>query len=304
MSSDTYNDERLFLRVVELGSMRAVARETGHEPSSISRRISGLEKRLGTELVQRGSGRTRPTSAGERYYSKMRDLLAQIDAVEAEVSGEIDRPSGLLRVTATIDFGQHHVAQWLLDFKRQHEAVNVELTLSSRNVDLVTAGIDVGIRVGRQPDSSLIQTKLADVPRVLVASPCYLEQSGTPKLPDDLGNHDHVFFLPENRQSPLELIDYEGTTHRVYRSGGVTLNAVHSVVEAVKQGFGIHVGPRWAFHHALETGEVVEVLPEYATSSFPMLAIRAPAVLMPARIQSFIEFARERVREIPGLIAP
>ena len=142
------------------------------------------------------------------------------------------------------------------------------------------------------------------MPRVLVASPDYLAANGIPRHPDELADHNHVFFLPENRQSALELIDDKGAVHRVYRNGGVTLNAVHSVVQAVKQGFGIHVGPRWAFHDPIECGDVVEILPEFSINSFPMVAIRAPAVFVPARIRAFIEFARARVSEVPGLINP
>ena len=294
-------DQRIFLRVVELGSIRAAARELGQEPSSVSRRMAGLEARLGTKLLERAGAATRPTAAGQRYYQGARDLIAQFDALEADVSGEAETPTGLLKVNATIDFGQAHVARWLLDFKRHHPGVEVELALSSRNVDLISSATDVAIRVGLQSDSSLIARKLADVPRVLVAAPAYLAARGTPEAPADLADHDFIFFQAEHRQRPLELTDPAGRTHRIPRTGGVTINAARSIVDAVTAGFGLHAGPRWAFQRALEKGEAVELLPDHTQPVLPMYAVRAPSYFVPARTRAFIAFAREKVGTVRGL---
>ncbi|MEM6463437.1 MAG: LysR family transcriptional regulator [Pseudomonadota bacterium] len=292
---------KFFLRVIELGSVRAVARESGVEPSSVSRRMTGLEGRLGTKLLERAHAKTRPTEAGRRFYDRIRVLLAQIDAVEAEIGGETETPRGLLRVNTTIDFGQIHASGWLLEFKRLHPPVDVELTLSARNIDLVAEGVDVAIRIGRQPDSALMSRSLAGVPRVLVAAPSYLKQRGLPVRPSDLSDHEHIFFLPETKYQPLRLTGPDGNTHDVHRRGGVTINAIMPVVEAVRQGFGIHLGPRWAFQQALQAGDVVEVLPDYTSPAMPMMAVWAPAVYVPARIRAFIDFAAQKVRSIPGL---
>ena len=297
-----FADIELFLRVVELGSIRAAAREADVEPSSVSRRLTGLERRLGTQLVDRGQARSRPTPAGQRYYERMRALLAQVAAVEADVAGEAELPKGLLKVNAPIDFGQRFVAGWLLAFAERHPDVDVELTLASGFVDLTAEGMDLAIRVGRLPDSSLKASKLADVPRVLVASPDYLARRGEPETPEDLAGHDHVFFAPANRLQPLKLTAPDGTTVNIPRRGRVTINAVHSAVDAVRAGFGIHAGPRWAFQEWLDAGELVELFPEYRQPSLPMNAIWTPAVLLPARIRAFVDFLRERIRRVPGLV--
>ena len=298
---DPHAGFRMFLRVIELGSIRAVARESGLEPSSVSRSLSNLEARLSTKLLERAQGRTRPTDTGLAYYTRLRQLLAQFDGLEAEVRGEKDVPQGLLRVNASIDFGQQHVADWLLDFKQLHPAVDVELTLSARRIDLVAQGLDVAIRIGRQSDSSLMIRKLADNHRVVVAAPSYLEKRGTPQTPADLEEHDHIFFLPGNRQQSQILRDRDGQAHTVQRTGGITIDAIMAVVGAVKRGFGIHTGPRWAFHDALEKGEVVELLPDYEVEPMPMYIVWAPAVFVPARIRAFIDFVAEKVRHVPGL---
>ena len=296
-----YADITLFLRTVELGSLRAAARDAAIEPSNVSRRLTRLENRLGTQLIERAAGRSRPTPAGLRYYEQMRSLMAQIAAVESDVAGEAEVPRGLLRVNAPIDFGQRHVAAWLLEFARQNPGVDVQLTLSSQFVDIRSEGIDIAIRVGRLQDSSLKATKLADVPRVLVASREYLSERGVPGSPEDLEEFDHVFFAPANRSTPLLLVGPDGKTHKVNRRGRVTVNAVYSVVEAVAAGFGVHAGPRWAFQPAIESGELIELLPDYRQQSLPMNAIWSPAVLLPARIRVFLDFLRAAVREVGGL---
>lgn len=299
--SGPFRDIQHFQRVLELGSIRAAAQEAGLEPSSVSRAITRLEARLNTRLVDRTHGRTEPTPAGARYYEQMRALLAQVAAVEADVSGDAEQPKGLLKVNAPIGFGERFVARWLLEFARENEQVDVQLTLSSRFVDLRADGIDIAIRIGRLPDSSLKATKLADVPRVLVAAPAYLERHGVPGSPDELVAHDHVFFAPANRNTPLELTAPDGRVYGIERRGRVTVNAVDAVVSAVEAGFGIHAGPRWAFQASLDAGRSVELLPEYTMASFPMNAVWSPAVLLPARIRRCLDFLRHSVRSVPGL---
>ena len=219
---DPFAHARLFQRIVELGSIRAAAREAGLEPSSVSRQMNRLEARLGSKLLERAQNKTRLTEAGDQYYQHMRVLLPQLEAVENMIAGEAETPKGLLKVNAAIDFGRQYVADWLLAFRAQNPQVDVELSLSSQHIDLVRDGIDVAVRVGRLRDSSLKARRIAMVPRVLVASPGYLSEHGVPSKPAELAAHDHVFFSPANRHTPLELIDGNGKTHAIERRGGVT----------------------------------------------------------------------------------
>ncbi len=296
-----YRDIEWFLRVVELGSIRAAALEAGVEPSSVSRTVTRLERRLNSRLLDRAHGRSQATLEGMRYYEQMRSLLAQIAAVESDVAGDAELPKGLLKVNASIGFGDRHVARWLLEFAKAHPAVDVQLTLSSQFVDLRAEGIDLAVRIGRLPDSSLKASKLADVPRVLVASPNYLAQRGVPTKPAELADHDHVFFVPSNRNTPLKLRGPDGTAYEIERRGRVTVNAINSIVEAVEDGFGVHAGPRWAFQTSIEAGRTVELLPGYNMPSLPMHAVWSPAVLLPARIRRCVDFLRQSVRSVPGL---
>ncbi len=296
-----FRDIEWFQRVVELGSIRQAALEARVEPSSVSRSLTRLERRLNTQLLDRSHGRAQVTPAGARYYEQMRSLLAQVNAVESDVAGEAEEPKGLLKVNAPIGFGDRFVARWLMDFAREYPKVDVQLTLSSAFVDLRAEGIDLAVRIGRLPDSSLKASKLADVPRVLVASPGYLERTGIPAAPADLATLDHVFFVPGNRNQPLKLTGPDGQVHEVARQGRVTVNAINSIVEAVESGFGVHAGPRWAFQASLDAGRVIELLPEFRMPSMPMNAVWSPAVLLPARIRRAVDFLRAAVRTVPGL---
>ncbi|MEM8839821.1 MAG: LysR family transcriptional regulator [Pseudomonadota bacterium] len=293
--------EIAFLKAVELGSIRAAARALNQDPSGVSRRITQLEQRLGTKLVDRAGNATIPTEQGQIYYEGLSKIVDQLEALDQQVSGEHLTPRGLLRVTSAIDFGQEFLTDWLFAFRERYPEVEYDLVLASGFIDMVQENVDVAIRVGSLPDSALIAKKLADAPRVLVAAPSYLERRGTPTKPADLETHDFVFFLARNRTQPLELIDKKGGRHQVMRSKGVAINAIRSAVKTVTAGAGIHNGPLWAFAGALKRGDVTLVLPDYHQSAFPLYAVRKPSVVVPARISHFIDHVAECVKSVDGL---
>lgn len=298
-TGDSYSTERTFLRIVELGSIRAAAREAGVEPSSLSRKLARLEVRLGTQLIDRAAQTT--TEAGQLYYNKMRALLGQIDALEAAVSGDEGTPRGTLRLGASIDFGQAFVAPWLTRFCQIHDQVQGQLTLDARPVDMVGAGLDLTIRIGILPDSALMARKLGTAHRVLVASPEYLARKGTPATATDLTEHDHILYLPEHAHRPLQLTDPQGKEHSIQRRARLVIGAVRSIAEAVAAGMGLHAGPRWAFAEMLRTGDVVEVLPDHSQPALPIYAVWPPVAIQPARVRAFVDFAANEITQIPEL---
>lgn len=297
----SFNDERAFVRVVELGSIRAAAKERGVEPSSISRRITALESRLGVKLLDRTGANSIATETGAHYFQAMFKLIAQIDALETEIAGEVDTPKGLLKISASIDFGQTLIVPWMLEFRQKFPDVQVELTLSSELKDLSMDDIDVAVRIGDLKDSALIARKLASVPRVLVASKGYLSRNNAPKEPEDLSGHEFVFFRAQNRKRPLVLHDKDGKEYQIECHGGVTVNAVNSVIHAVRSDCGLNMGPRWAFQHYIDRGEFIELLPQLQLPSPPLYAIWKPAVVQPARIKAFVDFIARKAAYVPGL---
>ena len=297
----SYNDERAFLRVVELGSIRAAAKERGVEPSSISRRINALEYRLGVKLLDRTGLSSSVTEAGAHYFKSMVDLIGQIDALETEIAGEAHIPKGLLKVTASIDFGQTHVVPWMLEFRNKYPDVQVELVLSSDYQDLSMDEFDVAIRIGNLSDSALIARKIGTVPRVIVASKDYISRNGAPQTPEELAQHEFVFFRAKNRKRPLVVHSEDGKEHAIECRGSITVNAVGSIIQAVRGNCGLNMGPRWAFQRHIDSGELVELLPQLKLPSPPIYAIWKPAVVQPARIKVFVDFLDIKVRTIAGL---
>ncbi|MEM8803992.1 MAG: LysR family transcriptional regulator, partial [Pseudomonadota bacterium] len=186
----------LFLRVIETGSLKAAAAEARTDPSSVSRKIAGLEARVGAKLLIRSTRRSRPTEAGQAYYDGVRHLAAEEAALEAEIAGLSATPKGLLRVTAPLDFGARFVTPVVGRLLAAYPDLSIDLRLGSSFADLREGGVDVAVRIGNLSDSALVARKFADVPRVLVAAPSYLAARGVPQKPLDLAEHDFVFYKP------------------------------------------------------------------------------------------------------------
>ncbi|MEM1033365.1 MAG: LysR family transcriptional regulator [Myxococcota bacterium] len=296
-AKDVRSDLHLFVRVVEAGSLRAVAQELNVQPSAVSRRLAQFETRLGVKLLDRGRSRSTPTDAGQRYYDEVRPLLEQLDIVEGRVRGLADAPAGTLRVAAPVDFGARFVAPILAALSRRHHALDIELVLRSRFSDLIAERIDVAVRVGSLRDSALVATKLGEVPRVLVASRAYCEARGRPETVEDLRDHEFVFYGSVQRRARLTFAD--GTS--VEMRGRFAVNSVRALVALVENGHGLHLGPRWAFEEGLASGDIVPLMPDRPLASFPLYALRPESRFVPAKTRAFVSALREVTRESPCL---
>ncbi|MEM6539150.1 MAG: LysR family transcriptional regulator [Pseudomonadota bacterium] len=279
---------QLFLRVVEAGSLKAAAEQIGADPSAVSRKIASLEARLGVKLLERSTKRSAPTDAGVRYYEGMRRLIDSQLALEADVAGLVDTPTGKLRVTAPVDFGARFVAPVLSKLQDDFPKLSVELLLGSTFADLVEQGIDVAIRIGKLSDSSLIAKRLGAVPRMIVGAQSYFNRHRLPKKPEDLMSHDFIFYGPG--QQELDIVVGEGKSAKtVTVTGRFTANSVTAIRTLVASGRGLHLGPQWAFEDGLADGSLTQVLPDAAFQSFPLHALYAPGAFVPAKIRQFID---------------
>ncbi|MEM8822754.1 MAG: LysR family transcriptional regulator [Pseudomonadota bacterium] len=288
-------NEQLFLRVVEAGSLKAAAEQVHADPSAVSRKIGALEDRLGVKLLQRSTRRSTPTEAGAQFYEGMRGLIEQQSALEARVAGLVDTPTGRLRITAPVDFGAQFVAPVLSELQQQAPKLKVELLLGSSFSDLVEQGIDVAIRIGRLPDSSLIARRLGSVPRVIVASSDYVKANGLPETPEEAQAHPFIIYRPEQNNSSVAM-KHNSKSHTMTMSGTLTVNSVSAIRELVRAGKGLHLGPTWAFAEELADGSVVQVLPDYALEAFPLHAVYVSSSYTPAKILAFIDLMRRSVR--------
>lgn len=295
------SDEKLFLRVVQAGSLKAAAAQIGVDAATVSRRIAALEGRLGVALLQRSTRRTVPTEAGARYFQGLLRVTQEQDALEAEISGVAEAPHGRLRVTAPVDFGARFVVPAVIALRQQAPALEVELVLGSGALNLSEQGLDVAIRVGKLADSALLSRKLGVVPRVLVGGRGYLNRRGRPGSPDELAQHDFVLYSAENAHTPFELRGPEGQLSQVRPRGPCVVNSIAGIRALVAADQGLHIGPRWAFEDLLLSGEVEALLPDWGLAAYPLHALYAPAPYIPAKIRAFVDAMVRALADQPAL---
>jgi len=188
--------QQLFLQIVEAGSFKQAGEQLHLEPSSLSRKMAALEKRLKVKLLHRSTRDTRPTNLGQRYYDGLRQLLDGEIGLEGELPSGVKLLTGTLRVSAPVDFGAEFVVPVVREMLHRAPELSLELLFSSQFANLVEDNIDVAVRIGSMPNSSLIARPIGEVPRVLVASDSYLKCHGVPEDPDDLNGHNFTLNSP------------------------------------------------------------------------------------------------------------
>jgi DNA-binding transcriptional LysR family regulator len=187
--ADALQEITIFARVVNTGSLSAAARDLGLSPALVSRRLSGLEARLGVRLINRTTRSLHMTDEGAAYYETCTRVLAEIEEADAAVSAGRADPRGILRVALPASFGNQHVAPLVPRFVARYPDVQIALSLSDRTVNVVEEGFDLAVRIADLADSSLAARKLAPNRRVVCASPAYLQRHGAPRTPEDLAQH-------------------------------------------------------------------------------------------------------------------
>jgi len=291
---DRFDAMATFVRVAETGSLSAAARLIPTSLTSVSRQISALEKRLGTQLLTRTTRRLALTDDGRLFYERARAILGEVDEIEQALSSGRAEPAGRLRVCAPVLMGEVLLAPLLPRFLQHYPSVAVDLLLVDRPVDLIEENIHVAIRVGRLPDSQLIARKLSDVRMVVCASPDYLERRGRPQMPDDLRRHDCLAFsdvpgaavwhfqMPSGRKS-------------VRIAGRLWINNLSALVAAAKDGAGLVRVPSWQVADDLAAGRLKRILTDYERPPTPVHALFQPAKLASTKIRVFVDYLVERL---------
>jgi DNA-binding transcriptional LysR family regulator len=260
--NDRLQQLALFVRTVESGSFSKAAREFGLSQPSASRAVAGLERRLGVKLLIRTTRQVSATDAGEALLGRARDALLAIDDAESAARGA-DRLSGVLRVALPPGYGVKRIAPLLPAFFARHPLLKIDLMMSDRYENLIAEGADLALRIGDLPDSSFVARKLESARRLFVAAPSYLDRRGVPLSLADLARHD-LISGPIGAGDETWVARRNGRIERQAVSPRVHSRSATGVVACAVAGLGVTSGSIWMCADALASGEVVEILSDYA----------------------------------------
>ena len=288
-----------FVCVVDEGSFSSAARSLRLSTPSVTRAVASLEDHLGTQLLTRTTRKLALTESGRRYVEDCRRILAEVSNAESHASGAFVRPTGTLHVTAPMMFGHLHVLPVLCEFLDLHPAVRARTLLLDRVVDLIDEGMDVAVRIGALPDSSLRALRLGFVRRVLVASPAYLEHHGPLDEPDDLLHHDVVAVT----RSQAGTVEWGFEQARVTLTPRLACNTIEAGLRAAEAGWGVVRLYSYQVHESVRAGRLVRLLAHAEPDPDPVQLVHVDARHTSAKLRAFLDFASVRLRERIGEIA-
>ena len=288
---------RVFMAVVDRGSLSAAAAALGTSLPTVSRMLGALERELGVRLISRTTHGLTQTDAGRLYYRQCGEILEQIRAAEAAIQSHARVPSGELRVTAPVTFGRYHVAPYVTEFLERFPQLSFYLLLSDHCEALPEQHLDVAIRIAVVREQNLAARRLGYVQRVVVGSPEYFRKHPTPVHPRDLAQHNCLHFTHYLRADEWAFHE-EGRRITVRVRGRMRANNQEALVDAVLAGAGLAVLPAWLVRDALKSGALERVLTEYEAPRTPVHAVFATRGAPPKKVRVFVDFLAERYREL------
>lgn len=293
---DRLHEMEVFLAIADAGSFAAGGARLRVSPPAVSRAVASLEDRLGARLINRTTRSLSLTEAGARFLESTRRLLDEIDTAEKQAAGETALPQGHLTVTASVAFGRMVMTPILCDFLSRQPRVTVALMMYDRIVNIVEEGIDVAVRIGDLPDSSLMARRVGNVRRILVASPDYLARSGLPPSPGDLKLHSIIAFtgLMPNREWRYK---DKGEDRQVALSPRMEINDPSAAIAAAEAGEGITIALSYMVADSIREGRLVPVLDEFSPGPVPVHLVYPQSRLLAPKIRAFVDFSAPLLRD-------
>ncbi|MGN6233226.1 MAG: LysR family transcriptional regulator [Trinickia sp.] len=284
-----------FVAIAEEGSLTGAARRLGRSLQAVSRGLQTLEGEMGATLVLRTTRTSRLSDAGERFYGRVKAILADLEIAQTELAEDARRLTGRLRVNVPTLFGPRFVVPLVCEFLKRHPELSASVTLSDEFSDPATSGADVTVRIGTTPDSRLVARKLADVRRVAFASAGYLAAHEHPHRPEDLASHSCVVRTGVPNPYRWSFTARTGVEVSVAVAGRFESDQVAAVNAAVLGGLGIGLAAFWQIRDAVNAGQASIVLPEYEPAPLPLFALWPRTRKMPARTRLLIDFLAARL---------
>ncbi len=288
--ADQISDLRLFVQLVEAGSLTQAALRLNSSLPAMSRRLAALENRLGARLIDRGTRRFQLTDEGRILHNRALEILMAVDDVEAEVAGHEGEPRGNLRVCAPVHVGREHIAPLVAEFARTHPGMSIELVLSDAEVDVAEDGIDIVLNVGAPQAQSVVARRVLRNRRVVCASTDYLARKGAPETPDDLLAHECILLRRGQKTLDRWKFRENGEVREVQVRGRLLTTSSEVAYQWTLTGEGIGIKALWDIHHDLASGRLVECLPQYACDDADMYIVYAASRHLPPRKRAFIDF--------------
>lgn len=287
------NEIAVFIQVVQSGSFSGAAKALGMPNSTVSHKVSLLEKRLGTSLIQRTTRKLHITPTGQVFFSRCLQGMESFKSAELEISASLGVPQGLLRVTAPIELGGSLLPELISRYQRKYPEVSVEVILTDRNVDLLGEGIDLAIRAGELKDSSLLAKRLGHVSFAAFASPKYLKAKGVPKTPGELREHQLIGF--SSLQS-LHLVSGKKTAVISFKETRLMINDLNMIKTMAVSGDGVALLPTFLCLLEERTGKLQRVLLDWHSEQRPIHFVYVAQRFIPSQLRAFIDMGSEVLR--------
>jgi DNA-binding transcriptional LysR family regulator len=292
---DRLESMSILVTAAEAGSLSAAARRLATPLSTVSRKISELETHLKTRLLNRSSRKLTLTDAGRAYVEACKRILEDVGEAERAASGEYSAPKGDLIITAPIVFGRLHALPVAMEFLKAYPDVHIRFVLTDRLVNLLEDHVDLAVRIGELPDSSLIATRIGSIRRVVCGSPTYFAQRGTPKSINDLAIHDCITF--EGFSSPDVWVFTIGKSNTsVPIRSRLVVNTAEAAIDAAIAGLGVTRVLSYQVADAAQAGLLAVVLKEFEPASSPVSLVYAGQRLLPRKLRAFLDFAAPQLK--------
>ncbi len=292
---DRLESMSILVTAIEAGSLSAAARRLGTPHTTVSRKVSELEAHLKTRLLNRSSRHLTLTDAGQSYVAACKRILEDVGEAERAAAGEYSAPRGDLIITAPIVFGRLHVLPIMIEFLKAYPDINIRFVLADGLVDLLEEHVDLAVRIGELPDSSLVATRVGSIRRVVCGSPAYFAEHAIPKHPGELAALDSITF--EGLMSPVAWTFTLGkSAESVPIHSRLVVNTAEAAIDAAIAGVGITRVLSYQIAQAMRTGALSVILQEFERPSVPVNLVYAGGRLLALKLRAFLDFAAPRLK--------
>lgn len=296
---DKFESIRAFTQVVDAGGFAAAARAMGVSRSAVNKLVLNLEAHLQTRLLHRTTRQVAPTDAGRAFYDRCTAILADLEEAELSLSQLQKEPKGSLRINAPMTFGTLHLAPLVVAFMARYPDVQVELVLNDRFINPVEDGFDVTVRIAQDPSMpGLIVHTLALSAMVLCASPTYLDQAGTPTVPEDLNRHACLHYGHRANDNTWSLTDGEGNRRGVTVQGPLCSNNGEVLRAAALGGLGIALLPAFIIGDDVKQQRLVAILQDYQPPELGIYALYPVNRHLSVKVKVLIEFLQQQLQDL------